>query len=455
MGGILESDSDRKDADVMAPSSEGAGDTVREPADASAKARPRRKRAAPSSASASSASVSSGSGGAILAGSDADGATEATGATASTESLIVTPGAARRERPAARSEPVDDPPRVIGLQPKPAAHGPAGQHRTGRDASARYGEAWPYYDLAVYDPRRDRARKLAIATAILGMGGLVLAAWLNDDPRPPLGDTRVPVVASAKQTPVFPFGAEELPSAGSDPTSDPAGGLTPEELAIMKGDTVAASSSLGQWFGPGGATADAVASQQGADPIATAPESPPAADPGPAEALAMATRQALAESQSRTAAAAAPAGPSAASAPARAPDAPARTAGSPTAAAAEAPAPTAPTVTRTNVHAIAASPAGRPITTPAKWISGGPTDADNRRGRLRGSVVVQFTVLPEGRASGCTAARPSGNAQLDALTCRIVTERARFTPARDALGRPLASQAHATYVWGRGRRQPN
>jgi protein TonB len=70
-------------------------------------------------------------------------------------------------------------------------------------------------------------------------------------------------------------------------------------------------------------------------------------------------------------------------------------------------------------------------------------------------VVVQFTIEPSGSVSNCTPARPSGNAEMDALTCRIVVQRARFAPARDAQGRAVASQAHATYVWGRGRRSKN
>ena len=92
------------------------------------------------------------------------------------------------------------------------------------------------------------------------------------------------------------------------------------------------------------------------------------------------------------------------------------------------------------------------IRSPAYWIGGGPTNADNRRGRYRGTVAVQFTVQPSGRASNCAPVRSSGNAHLDALTCRLVEERVRFSPAVDANGQPVASQATGTFVWGRGRR---
>jgi len=91
------------------------------------------------------------------------------------------------------------------------------------------------------------------------------------------------------------------------------------------------------------------------------------------------------------------------------------------------------------------------IRSPAQWIGGGPTDADNRRGRYQGTVAVQVTVEADGRVSRCATVRGSGNAGLDEMTCRLVRERARFTPALDARGRPVASQAHTDFVWGRRR----
>jgi protein TonB len=284
------------------------------------------------------------------------------------------------------------------------------------------------------------------------MGGLVLAAWLNQDPQPRSGAGE-PVVASAKPATVGAVGALEgiQPGVGADVMADATAGLTPEERAVMATDTMAASSSLGQWFGSLGGPTGEVAPP----PAASGAEPPPAqsaAEPGPAEALAMATRHALALGQSQETAVAAPAAPPAAAAKVPQPQAPAVDSAVAAATSVAAAAPPAPTVTRTAVRAVPASPMATPIITPAKWISGGPTNADNRRGRYRGSVVVQFTVQPVGRASNCTVVRPSGNPEMDTLTCRIVTDRARFTPARDAAGRPVDSQAHATYVWGRKRR---
>jgi protein TonB len=88
-------------------------------------------------------------------------------------------------------------------------------------------------------------------------------------------------------------------------------------------------------------------------------------------------------------------------------------------------------------------------------IGGGPTDADNRRARYRGAVAVQFAVGTEGRVSNCSVTRSSGNPQLDGMTCRLLVERGRFAPARDAQGRPIQSRINASYVYGRGHRSRN
>jgi protein TonB len=118
----------------------------------------------------------------------------------------------------------------------------------------------------------------------------------------------------------------------------------------------------------------------------------------------------------------------------------------------QAPAPAPPPTDLESVVPTAtanAEGAARPLQRPARWLGGGPTDADNRRGRYHGTVAVQVNVEPDGRVSNCAAVQGSGDAALDALTCRLVRERARFAPALDTRGRPVVSQAYTTFVWGR------
>lgn len=76
-----------------------------------------------------------------------------------------------------------------------------------------------------------------------------------------------------------------------------------------------------------------------------------------------------------------------------------------------------------------------------------------RRARIEGSVAVRFVVGVDGRVSGCSVRRSSGNAELDATTCRLIERRFRYEPARDAQGRPVAETVSRTFDWllpGRG-----
>jgi protein TonB len=66
-------------------------------------------------------------------------------------------------------------------------------------------------------------------------------------------------------------------------------------------------------------------------------------------------------------------------------------------------------------------------------------------GRRR--VGVTFTVAVNGRATGCRVTRPSGIAELDALTCRLIEQRFRFRPSTDRYGRPIADEADLDQDW--------
>jgi TonB family protein len=65
-----------------------------------------------------------------------------------------------------------------------------------------------------------------------------------------------------------------------------------------------------------------------------------------------------------------------------------------------------------------------------------PYDAINRG--EQGTVGFRLAIDAQGRVSGCTIEESSGSTALDSATCRIMVERARFTPARDAQGRSVA-----------------
>ena len=66
--------------------------------------------------------------------------------------------------------------------------------------------------------------------------------------------------------------------------------------------------------------------------------------------------------------------------------------------------------------------------------------------REQGDVTVRFDVGDDGRVSNCQADKGSGFAALDAVSCAIVG-RWRYKPARDNLGKPVASTQTQVFAW--------
>jgi TonB family protein len=65
---------------------------------------------------------------------------------------------------------------------------------------------------------------------------------------------------------------------------------------------------------------------------------------------------------------------------------------------------------------------------------------DARRLREQGTVGFSVLVGADGRVTDCVVTSSSGSASLDAATCRIVRERARYRPARDPQGNAVAGR---------------
>lgn len=91
--------------------------------------------------------------------------------------------------------------------------------------------------------------------------------------------------------------------------------------------------------------------------------------------------------------------------------------------------------------------AAKPLGTPGKWVS----DADYPAGALhrgqQGASAFELTIGPDGRVRDCRITRSSGSADLDAATCAKVSERASFTPARDAHGDLVAGSFTGVIRW--------
>lgn len=73
--------------------------------------------------------------------------------------------------------------------------------------------------------------------------------------------------------------------------------------------------------------------------------------------------------------------------------------------------------------------------------------ASAARAGEEGAVGFRLDIGKEGRVAACTVTRSSGSSALDATTCRLLTSRARFSPALDRKGRPTADSFDGRIVW--------
>ncbi|HYI42282.1 MAG TPA: energy transducer TonB [Sphingomicrobium sp.] len=65
----------------------------------------------------------------------------------------------------------------------------------------------------------------------------------------------------------------------------------------------------------------------------------------------------------------------------------------------------------------------------------------------QGTVTVSLQIGTNGRVTGCSTTASSGSRTLDSTTCRILTSRARFTPARDSQGNPTTGTFSQRITW--------
>lgn len=94
------------------------------------------------------------------------------------------------------------------------------------------------------------------------------------------------------------------------------------------------------------------------------------------------------------------------------------------------------------------SPDGTPISgTMQGLISADDYPPDAAENEQEGSVVVRVTVDDKGAVSDCEVIRSSGVPSLDTQTCRIVWQRAKFTPGTDKFGRPQGGSTTSTITW--------
>ena len=89
--------------------------------------------------------------------------------------------------------------------------------------------------------------------------------------------------------------------------------------------------------------------------------------------------------------------------------------------------------------------------TPPRWRKGRLSDADYPKGAgedgFQGTVSVRFLVWTDGRVRDCEIEKSSGNRLLDDTTCRLIQQRFRYDPSRDAQGRPVPAWILENHQW--------
>ncbi len=94
---------------------------------------------------------------------------------------------------------------------------------------------------------------------------------------------------------------------------------------------------------------------------------------------------------------------------------------------------------------------GSAIASRAEYQSGKISNKDYPRdaakAKVGGTVTAYFTVLASGNVANCTIKKSSGNAELDATTCRLIEQRFRYKPARNKNGEPIDDRTGWQQTW--------
>ena len=84
---------------------------------------------------------------------------------------------------------------------------------------------------------------------------------------------------------------------------------------------------------------------------------------------------------------------------------------------------------------------------PQGWVLDNDYPASSLWEHQEGAVGFRLDVGPDGRTVGCAVTASSGHSMLDERTCSLLRRRARFYPALDAQGQPVAAEFNGRFAW--------
>ncbi|NML06167.1 energy transducer TonB [Sphingomonas sp. G-3-2-10] len=88
-----------------------------------------------------------------------------------------------------------------------------------------------------------------------------------------------------------------------------------------------------------------------------------------------------------------------------------------------------------------------PTGTPQTWVTNADYPKEALQKREQGTATFRLTIGADGKVVGCTILHGSGSVVLDDTVCGLMRKRAKFTPARDAAGKPVPDMWISRFRW--------
>lgn len=83
----------------------------------------------------------------------------------------------------------------------------------------------------------------------------------------------------------------------------------------------------------------------------------------------------------------------------------------------------------------------------ASYVSDTDYPPNAARNEEQGTTRFRLVVGPDGKVKECSVTSSSGSSALDSTTCKLMKQRARFTPARDSNDRPTGDTVASAIRW--------
>jgi protein TonB len=84
---------------------------------------------------------------------------------------------------------------------------------------------------------------------------------------------------------------------------------------------------------------------------------------------------------------------------------------------------------------------------PSFGITSDDYPSSSQRNGEEGVTAIAYDITADGRMANCRVTSSSGSSTLDETTCTLSMRRARFKPAQDAAGNPIASHGTRRIRW--------